>query len=168
MIDFRQYIGGEWVGARGGGVWDLVNPATEEVIEQIPFGDGDDADAAIDAAADAFPVWSHLTPYQRGAILEQAALIIEANLDEFARITTEESGKPLAQAQAEWGTAPNQFRWASGEAQRLYGRWIPSRMSNRRIDVTYQPMGVIGIITAWNFAVYNKTRAISSALAAGC
>jgi len=168
MIDFRQHVGGEWVEARSGGVWDLVNPATEDVLEQIPFGDGDDAYAAIDAAAEAFPEWSHLTAYQRGAILEQAAQVIEANLDEFARITTEESGKPLAQAKAEWQTAPNQFRWASGEAQRLYGRWIPSRMANRRIDVTYQPLGVVGVITAWNFPVYNQTRAISSALAAGC
>jgi acyl-CoA reductase-like NAD-dependent aldehyde dehydrogenase len=94
--------------------------------------------------------------------------VIEDNLEEYARITTEESGKPLAQAKGEWQTAPNQLRWAAGEAQRLYGRWIPSRMANRRIDVTYHPLGVIGVITAWNFPVYNQTRAISSALAAGC
>jgi acyl-CoA reductase-like NAD-dependent aldehyde dehydrogenase len=168
MIDFKQRIGGDWVDALGGGSWDLVNPATEEIIEQIPFGDGADAYAAIDAAADAFPAWSHLTAYDRGAILEKAAALIEANLDDFARITTEESGKPLAQSKGEWQTAPNQFRWAAGEAQRLYGRWIPSRMANRRIDVTYQPLGVVGVITAWNFPVYNQTRAISSALAAGC
>ena len=79
MIDFRQCIGGEWVDALGGGTWDLVNPATEEVIEQIPFGDGEDASAAIDAAADAFPAWSHLTAYERGAILEKAAAFVEAN-----------------------------------------------------------------------------------------
>ena len=59
-------------------------------------------------------------------------------LDEFAKLTTEESGKPFAQAQAEWATAPAQFRWASGEAQRLYGRWIPARLPGRRIDVTYR------------------------------
>jgi acyl-CoA reductase-like NAD-dependent aldehyde dehydrogenase len=168
MIDFRQRIGGAWVDAVGGGSWDLVNPATEEVIEEIPFGDGHDAYAAIDAAEDAFPAWARLTPYERGAILERAAVVIEDNLEEYARITTEESGKPLAQAKGEWQTAPNQLRWAAGEAQRLYGRWIPSRMANRRIDVTYHPLGVIGVITAWNFPVYNQTRAISSALAAGC
>ena len=168
MIDFRQQIGGEWVDAVGGGTWDLVNPATEEVIEQLPFGGREDAYAAIDAAAGAFPEWSHLTPYQRAAILEQAAQFVDANLDEFARITTEESGKPLAQAKAEWSVAPAQFRWAAGEAQRLYGRWIPARLPGRRIDVTYQPIGVVGVITAWNFPVYNQTRAISSALAAGC
>jgi acyl-CoA reductase-like NAD-dependent aldehyde dehydrogenase len=168
MIDFRQFIDGNWVDAIGGGKWDLVNPATEEVVQQIPFGDDQDAQAAIDAAAQAFSEWSHLTAYQRGAILEKAALFIEDNLDDFARVTTEESGKPFAQARAEWTVAPAQFRWATGEAQRLYGRWIPSRMANRKIDVTYQPMGVVGVITAWNFPVYNQSRAISSALAVGC
>lgn len=168
MRNFKQYIAGEWVEATAGGTWDLVNPATEEILHQVPFGDGADATAAIDAAADAFPAWSHMTVYKRGKTLEEAAAYIEAHLDEFAAITTEESGKPLAQARGEWAGAPNQLRWAVGEAQRLGGRWVPSRVGSRRIDVTYQPMGVIGIITAWNFPVYNQMRAISSALAVGC
>ena len=96
-----------------------------------------------------------------------AADIILENIDEFARITTEESGKPFAQSKGEWLGAPNQLRWAAGEAERLYGRWIPSRMPGRRIDVIYQPIGVIGVITAWNFPVYTQMRAISSALAVG-
>ncbi len=168
MIDFKQLVGGKWMDASGGGTWDLVNPATEQVIQQVPFGDAADATAAVDAAADAFPEWSHLTAYQRGSVLEGAADYIESHLDEMAATTTEESGKPFAQARAEWVGAPNQLRWAAGEAQRLNGRWIPSRVSGRRIDVTYQPMGVVGVITAWNFPVYNQMRAISSALAVGC
>ena len=168
MIDFKQLISGHWVDASNGGTWDLLNPATEEVIEQIPFGGAADASAAIDSAADAFAEWSHLTVYQRGEILEKAAQFIEGNLGDLARVTTEESGKPLTQSQAEWAGAPNQLRWAASEAQRLNGRWIPARVPGRRIDVTYQPIGVVGIITAWNFPVYNQMRAISSALAVGC
>jgi acyl-CoA reductase-like NAD-dependent aldehyde dehydrogenase len=168
MIEFKQFIDGSWVDSLNGGSWDLVNPATEEIVQQIPYGDDADARSAIDAAADAFPAWSHLTAYQRGAVLEKAALVIEANLDDYARVTTEESGKPFSQARAEWSVAPAQFRWAAGEAQRLNGRWIPARVPNRRIDVTYKPMGVVGVITAWNFPVYNQSRAISSALAVGC
>ncbi|MPZ51514.1 MAG: aldehyde dehydrogenase family protein [Acidimicrobiia bacterium] len=168
MIDFKQFIGGEWTDASNNGTWDLLNPATEEVLEQVPFGDRADATAAVDAASEAFDEWSHQTPYRRGAVLEAAADYIESNLDEFARITTEESGKPVQQSRAEWAGAPNQLRWAVGEAQRLHGRWIPSRSRSRRIDVTYKPMGVIGVITAWNFPVYNQMRAISSALAVGC
>lgn len=167
MIDFKQLIGGEWVGAANGGTWDLVNPATEEVIETLPFGDAADLVAAVDAAHGAFREWSHLTAYQRSKVLLKAADIILENIDEFARITTEESGKPFAQSKGEWLGAPNQLRWAAGEAERLYGRWIPSRMPGRRIDVIYQPIGVIGVITAWNFPVYNQMRAISSALAVG-
>src|SRR5690606_27067714 len=142
MIDFKQLIGGEWVGAANGGTWDLVNPATEEVIETLPFGDAADLVAAVEAAHGAFREWSHLTAYQRSKVLLKAADIILENIDEFARITTEESGKPFAQSKGEWLGAPNQLRWAAGEAERLYGRWIPSRMPGRRIDVIYQPIGV--------------------------
>lgn len=168
MIEFKQYIDGEWVEAAGGGVWDLVNPATETVIQQIPFGDETDAAAAVEAAASAFPAWSGLTPHKRGAYLERAADFIQEHLDEFAKVTTEESGKPLAESRSEWVGAPLYLRWASEEARRIYGRWIPARLPGRRIDVIYQPLGVVGVITAWNFPVYNQTRAISSALAAGC
>jgi acyl-CoA reductase-like NAD-dependent aldehyde dehydrogenase len=168
MRAFKQLIDGAWVDAANGGTWDLLNPATEEVLAAIPFGDAADVFAAIDAAERAFPEWSRLTSYQRGRVLEDAAAVIEANLDEFATVTTEESGKPLAQARAEWAGAPNQLRWAAGEAQRLNGRWIPARIPGRRIDVIYQPIGVVGMITAWNFPVYNQMRAISAALAVGC
>lgn len=168
MIPFKQYINGQWGDALGGGTWDLINPATEEILEQLPFGDESDAGMAIDAATGAFSEWSHRTAYQRGAILEKAALFIEAHLDEFARITTEEAGKPIAEARVEWASAPNYFRWAAEEARRVYGRSIPARQPGQRIDVIYQPLGVIGVITAWNFPVYNQIRAVSAALAAGC
>ncbi|MCI0545022.1 MAG: aldehyde dehydrogenase family protein, partial [Actinobacteria bacterium] len=69
MSEFKQLIGGEWVDAANGGKWDLLDPATELVIQQVPFGNADDATAAVDAAAAAFPSWSHLTPYQRGKFL---------------------------------------------------------------------------------------------------
>lgn len=167
MNDFKQLIGGQWVEAANGGTWDLVNPSSEAVIETLPFGDATDMTAAVDAAHGAFAEWSRLTAYQRSKILLKAADYIAANLDEFARVTTEESGKPFAQSRGEWAGAPNQLRWAAGEAERLYGRWIPSRVPGRRIDVIYQPIGVVGVITAWNFPVYNQMRAISSALAVG-
>ncbi|HKX75148.1 MAG TPA: NAD-dependent succinate-semialdehyde dehydrogenase [Acidimicrobiia bacterium] len=168
MMEYRQYIGGEWTGAIGGGTWELVNPATEETIDLIPFGDGADAKAAVDAAAGAATPWAAKTAYERAAILAAAADLIESRADQFALVTTEESGKPLAQSKAEWLSCPNYFRWAAEEAKRVYGRWIPSRIATRRIDVTYRPVGIVGLITAWNFPVYNQARAISSALAAGC
>jgi acyl-CoA reductase-like NAD-dependent aldehyde dehydrogenase len=168
MFTFKQYINGEWVDAQNGGTWDLINPATEEVIEQLPFGDAADAEAAVEAAAQAFKSWSRTTPYQRAEILLKAAQWILAHAPELAKITTEESGKPLSESLAEWNSAPNYIIWAAEEAKRTYGRIIPARVATRRIQVTYQPLGVVGTITAWNFPIYNVVRAWSSALAAGC
>jgi acyl-CoA reductase-like NAD-dependent aldehyde dehydrogenase len=167
-MQFRQFIGGDWLEAVNGGTWELVNPATEETIDLIPFGDAADAEAALEAASRALGAWSASTAYERGAILDRAADLIEARASDFALITTEESGKPLAQSKAEWLSCPNYFRWAAEEAKRIYGRWVPARIATRRIDVTYRPVGVVGLITAWNFPVYNQTRAMSSALAVGC
>jgi acyl-CoA reductase-like NAD-dependent aldehyde dehydrogenase len=164
----RQLIGGEWADASDGGTWDLVNPATEDVIEAVPYGTAEDARAAIDAAASAFGEWAAKTPFERAAVLMRAAEVITERADDYARLTTEESGKPFAQSKAEWLSAPNYLVYAAEEAKRLGGRIIPSRVAGRRIDVTYQPLGVVGVITAWNFPVYNVNRAVSSALAAGC
>ncbi len=168
MFTFKQYINGEWVDAANGGTWDLINPATEEVIEQLPFGDAADAEAAIDAAEAAFKSWSQTTPYQRADILMKAAEWINAHTKELAKITTEESGKPFGESLGEWRSAPSYIVWAAEEAKRAYGRIIPARFSSRRIQVTYRPLGVVGTITAWNFPIYNVVRSWSSALAAGC
>lgn len=167
-MKYGQFIAGEWLPAQAGGVWDLVNPATEDVVEQVPFGDVVDARIALNAAHEAFETWSHTNPYQRAKYLEKAAVLLRERADKFAAITTEESGKPHNQAKGEWLSCPNYFLWAAEEAKRTYGRSIPARIEGRRIDVFYRPVGVVGLITAWNFPVYNQARAISSALAAGC
>ncbi len=165
---FRQYINGEWADAINGRVWPLVNPATETVIGEIPFGDAADAEAAIAAAAKAFPEWSRKTPYQRAEVLMSAANWILQRADELAPITTEECGKPISESLAEWRSAANYLIWNAEECKRAYGRTIPARVGTRRIMVMPQPMGVIGTITAWNFPVYNIVRCWSAALAAGC
>jgi acyl-CoA reductase-like NAD-dependent aldehyde dehydrogenase len=165
---FKQLINGAWVDAVKGGTWELVNPATEELIEVLPFGDAEDANGAIEAAAAAFPAWAAKTPYERGDILLAAAEWILKRLDELARITTEESGKPLSESLAEWRIATNYLKWFAEEGKRAYGRIIPARVETRRIQVSHQPMGVIGTITAWNFPIYNLVRTWAAALAAGC
>jgi succinate-semialdehyde dehydrogenase/glutarate-semialdehyde dehydrogenase len=95
---FRKYVNGQWRDANHGGVWDLVNPATEEMIGAIPFGDASDARDALDFASAAFPKWSRMTPYERGDVLYRAAEWILARVDDLAVITTEESGKPLRES----------------------------------------------------------------------
>lgn len=164
---FKQLIAGEWVDAANGGAWELINPATEAVIAEIPFGDVSDADAALDAAARAFPEWAKLTPYERAPYFFKAAAWIRDHLEDLARVTSQESGKPIREARGEWNTAANSFEWFAEEAKRAYGRAVPSRNAARRLLVLHQPLGVVGTITAWNFPVYNPVRAWSAALAAG-
>jgi acyl-CoA reductase-like NAD-dependent aldehyde dehydrogenase len=168
MPTFQQFIGGEWRNASNDGTWDLIDPATERSLGEMPYGNGDDATAAIDAAAAAFPAWANTNPYRRAAILTRAAAIAAERRDECARITTEESGKPLAQASGEWTTFDSFLTFMSEEAKRVGGRIIPSSRRGRRTDVTYMPIGVVGVITAWNFPVYNPIRAAAAAMAAGC
>ena len=165
---YKQRIGGEWRDAADGRMENVVNPATEEVVRPLPFGGGADCVAAIDAAAAAFPAWAGRTPYERGAILKRAADLMRERADALARTTVVESGKPQAQARGEWMVAADLFEWFAEEGKRAYGRTIPSRVGTRRLTVLKQPLGVVGIITAWNFPAYNVARAAAAALAAGC
>ncbi len=162
-----QIVGGQAQASATGRWWSVVDPATGEAVGEVPWGDANDMTLALDAAAAAWPAWARRNAFERGALLERAAELIRERVEVYARRTTEESGKPLAQARAEWAGAPNYLRYAAEEARRLGGRWIPARAPGRRIDVTYQPLGVVGVITAWNFPIYNINRAVSSALAAG-
>ncbi len=165
---FQNLIGGVWRGAVGGGTAPLVDPASEREIGVVPFGGAQDVTLAIDAAAEALPPWSRRTPYARGDVLERAADWIDARLDALAVVTTEESGKPLSEARAEWRSATGYLRWFAGEGIRAYGRTVPARTPGRRIRVEHLPVGVVGTITAWNFPIYNNVRTWAAALAAGC
>jgi acyl-CoA reductase-like NAD-dependent aldehyde dehydrogenase len=165
---YQQHIDGTWLPAQSGETWNVQNPATEETIRTVPFGDGTDCRLALTAAAGAFPAWSRRTAYERAAILKSAADIMRARLDDLANTTTLESGKPLLQSRGEWSVAADLFEWFAEEGKRAYGRVIPSRNPARRLVVTRHPLGVVGVITAWNFPVYNIARAAAAALAAGC
>jgi succinate-semialdehyde dehydrogenase len=165
---YLQLIGGTWRGAADGRTKSVINPATEEVVCEVAYGAGDDCRAAIDAAKAAFPDWSRRTAYDRGAILKRAAELIRASVDALAQTTVLESGKPLVQARGEWLVSADLFEWFAEEGKRTYGRVVPSRIGTRRLTVLRQPIGVVGIITAWNFPAYNVARAAAAALGAGC
>lgn len=164
----KQFINGKWVEAVDQLEIPLINPATEEVITQISFGNEKDAILAIEAAEHAFKTWSKTTPYYRAEILKKAANYLRDNLDTIAHDMVLESGKPLLEARGEWTVAANLFEWYAEEGKRAYGRVIPTNRVDKRSSVILQPMGVIGIITAWNFPAYNPARAWAAALAAGC
>ena len=165
---FKQYIDGAWTEAAAGGTWHVINPATEEVVRTVPFGDREDCRRAIESAARAFPDWSRRTAYERAAILLRAAARMRDAAEAVTRTMVLECGKPLAQARGEWATAADLFEWFAEEGKRAYGRTIPSRVATKRMTVLRQPLGVVGVITAWNFPAYNPARAWAAALAAGC
>jgi acyl-CoA reductase-like NAD-dependent aldehyde dehydrogenase len=164
----QQFINGEWVAAIDKQEMDLIDPATEKVIDKLSAGNASDCRAAIDAAHKAFASWSKTTPYQRAEILKKAANYLRENLEIIAHDMVMESGKPLPEAKGEWTVAANLFEWYAEEGKRSYGRIIPTNRPDKRSSVIYQPMGVVGIITAWNFPAYNPARAWAAALAAGC
>lgn len=164
----KQFINGNWVDAQNGGLWNVMNPATDEIICSVPFGDDVDCKLAINAAQNAFKTWSVISPWTRAEILKNTATIIRKNISEFARDMVMESGKPIGEAKGELNVAANLFEWFAEEGKRSYGKVIPSSRTDKRMQVIYQPMGVIGVVTAWNFPAYNPARAWAAALAAGC
>jgi len=168
MTSYKQLIGGEWCDALNGRTKTVLNPATEEPVREVPYVGGADCGSAIEAAARAFPSWARQTPYERGAILKRAADLMRARADDIARTTVLESGKPLVQARGEWMVSADLFEWFAEEGKRAYGRVVPSRIGTRRLTVLKQPIGVVGVITAWNFPAYNVARTAAAALAAGC
>jgi succinate-semialdehyde dehydrogenase/glutarate-semialdehyde dehydrogenase len=140
----------------------------KEVVANVPFGDATDANTAIDAAHAAFPTWRARTPYDRGAILMRAASIMRERAEQLADVTVRECGKPRIEAVREWQIGGEIFEFFAEEGKRISGHTVSSRVATKRQLVVHEPLGVVGVITAWNFPVYNPARAIAAALAAGC
>jgi acyl-CoA reductase-like NAD-dependent aldehyde dehydrogenase len=163
-----QFLDGKWVEAIDGGRADVIDPATEQVVANVPFGGAADVDRAIDAAQRAFPAWRAHTAYERAAILVRAAGLMRDRAEQLAAITVRESGKPLAEAVREWQIAGDLFEWFAEEGKRVAGYTLPTRVKTKRMLVLKEPIGVVGVITAWNFPAYNPARAVAAALGAGC
>ena len=164
----KNYINGTWLDALNGGTWPVINPATEQTIVTVPFGGVADVQVAIDAAVAAFPAWKNTNAWQRADVLKKVADLMRLRSKELAQLTIAEAGKPMLEANGEWVVAAQFFEWYAEEAKRNYGRVIPASRNNKRMSVISQPVGVVGIVTAWNFPVWNLCRVWAAALAAGC
>ena len=164
----RNLIDGVWADAADGATFPVTDPATDEVIAQVPNGGTADAQAAIAAARTALPGWRALPAAQRAAPLRRLAESMRAQSERLARLMTREQGKPLAEARGEIAYAASFIEHAAGEAVRVYGETIPSSRANQRIVVLRQPVGVVAAITPWNFPTAMITRKLGPALAAGC
>src|SRR5437588_101917 len=166
--EFPLFIDGRWVNGQVAGKFEVLNPATSEPIAVVPDAGPEEARAAADAAALAFPIWAALTALERGALLLKARDILFAKIDALARLITEENGKPVAEARGEVGFAIQYLPWFAEEARRVYGEIVPPPVAHKRLWVTHQPMGVVAAITPWNFPATMVLRKIAPALAAGC
>ena len=149
---FRNFIGGTWVGASSGRTFETRNPAdTDEVIGSYPESDAGDAREAIEAARKAQPAWAAIPAPKRGEILHRAANILESRADSVARDMTREEGKTLPEARGEVNRAVNILRYYGGEGARLSGQFTPSERDRVVIQTLRRPLGVVGLITPWNF-----------------
>ncbi|POB11296.1 NAD-dependent succinate-semialdehyde dehydrogenase [Sulfobacillus sp. hq2] len=164
----RLYIGGEWTEAAAGTYFDVVNPATEQVIARVPDAGPQDMRRAIDAALAVQASWADAPAAERAQILLRAAQSMRAQLEDLARLMTEEEGKPLSESRGEIAYAASFFEWFAEEAKRVYGEIIPANSANKRILVIKRPVGLSLAITPWNFPAAMITRKVGPALAAGC
>jgi len=166
LLKAGHYIDGQW--HSGGPTYAVRNPATGEVIAEVPRGGAEETNAAIAAAERALPAWRALLAKERAARLRCWAELMLASQDELARLLSREQGKPLAEAKGEVAYAASFLEWFAEEAKRVYGDVIPSPKADARIVVTKQPIGVVAAITPWNFPLAMVTRKVGPALAAGC
>jgi len=164
----RNFIGGEYVEARGEGVTDIINPATGQVVAKAPVSSEADIDAAYAAAAGAFEVWGDSTPKERQKALLDFAAAVEARSDEFVRLEVENTGKPVGLTESE-EIPPmiDELRFFAGAARILEGRSAGEYMAGHTSWIRREPIGVIGQVTPWNYPMMMAIWKIAPALAAG-
>lgn len=159
-------VNGHWQQATS--TFDVLNPATGEVIAQVAKAGKTETEQAIAAAAAAFPGWRAQTAKQRAEILQRWYQLILENKAWLGRLMTAEQGKPLKEAEGEVEYAASFIQWFAEQAKRANGEIIPPAKPGSRILATREPVGVVAAITPWNFPMAMLTRKLGPALAAGC
>ncbi len=164
----QLHIGGEWRDSSSGNTFEVLNPATGEVLTSVADATPEDGMAALDAATAAQASWARVPARERGEMLRRAWEIVQERRDELAAVMTLEMGKPLGEADGEVTYGGEFLRWFGEEAVRVAGRYQPSPEGTMRQLVTKRPVGPCLFITPWNFPLAMGTRKIAPALAAGC
>ena len=168
LLRQRAYIAGRWCEADNRKSFPVTNPATGEMLAQVPGMEAAETRRAIEAAKAAWPEWRRKTAKERATLLRKWHDLMMANVDDLAWIMTAEQGKPLAESKDEISYAASFIEWFAEEGKRVYGDTIPSPWNDRRLLVVKEPVGVCCAITPWNFPAAMITRKAGPALAAGC
>lgn len=164
---FHMIIDGEKIGVGHRQTHDVRNPATGEVLGELPLADAADLDRALETARRGFRIWRNSSAQQRAAVLTGAARLMVERQEEIARIATLEQGKTLAEARIELMMSVGLFNFYAGECQRVYGRQLV-RPAGIRSTVTYEPVGPVAAFAPWNFPIGNPGRKLGAPIAAGC
>jgi len=165
--EYKMYINGEWVDALGGAVYEDLNPYTGEVFARVPSGKRADARRAVDAAAAAFPAWSHTLPAERQALFLKAADILEKKRDEIITILAEETGCTFGFAMFQAGFTPGLLREAAAQVYQANGEIIPADLPGALYMTVRQPVGVVAGIAPWNAPLILSLRSICMPIAYG-
>ncbi|HUI76229.1 MAG TPA: aldehyde dehydrogenase family protein [Candidatus Acidoferrum sp.] len=165
---YKNFIDGEWVEASGGKAYENRNPAnTEELIGMFVSSNGEDVNAAIDAAKQAYRTWRLVPAPKRAEILFRAAELLMQRKEQFSRDMTREMGKVLAETRGDVQEAIDMTYYMAGEGRRLFGQTTPSELPNKFAMSVRQSIGVCGMITPWNFPMAIPSWKIMPALISG-
>ncbi len=165
---FGQFIDGKWQQSQNNETYDVINPATEEVIGKASKAGEEDVNKALKSAEKGLEVWRNTPPWERAKIIRKIADLMREKKETLGKWLTLEVGKPLSEGIGEVGGAADIFEWNSEETKRIYGQIVESRFENTRMYVKYEPVGVVAGLIPWNFPIVLASRKISTALAAGC
>ncbi len=168
LIKNQCLINGKWVDSTDNKVIDVTNPATGEKINQIPHLTENQIEEAIQSANNALPAWKNTTAAERTKLLKNWLQLVEKHAHDLACMIVEEQGKPYAEALGEVHYAASYIEFYQEEIKRISGDILPSPFPKSRVFINKQPVGVVGIITPWNFPIAMMARKVAPALAAGC
>jgi acyl-CoA reductase-like NAD-dependent aldehyde dehydrogenase len=170
MADARMYVDGKWVDAIDGGRFEVLNPATGEVVATVPDAHPADVELAVDAARRTFDEgrwWPRTSERERGRILLRAAEIVRREHERLARLETLDSGKPIGEAREDIAEVAFMFEYYGGWATKVHGE-IPPVGPDALSLVVKEPMGMAAAITPWNYPMMMAVQKLAPALAAGC
>ena len=164
----RMFVGGDWVDAEDGAVFDAIGPSTGAVVGSVAEGTRGDAQRAIDAANRAWPAWAALSVFDRATAMERVAEVIDGRRDDLARTLTLDQGKPLrAEAYDEVAELITYFEMAAADARRMEGLMPPSVDANKRVLLYRVSRGVVSIISPWNWPYTMPAEILAPAIAYG-
>jgi acyl-CoA reductase-like NAD-dependent aldehyde dehydrogenase len=162
---YKMYIGGEWIDSEEG--FDTLNPATEKAIARFPKGGAEHLDMAVDAARDAFRRWSETPPPARGRMLYRVSELLRKEKQRLGRLVAAEMGKVMPEALGDVQEAIDIFEYMAGEGRRLLGNTTTSELRDKFSMTVRMPVGVVGLISPWNFPIAIPAWKLSPALVCG-